>query len=130
MPMTGVTIPADDADKILHISLPIGNDVLMGSDALESLGQHVVKGNNSYITVYPDSKEEADRIFRLLSAGGEVEMPMGEMPWGDYYGTFADQYGIQWMISYAKTCQKRDGVQPHLRRAARNCSGVPGPIRK
>src|SRR4030043_1960055 len=69
MPMEGVKIPKKDETKIMHIGLPIGKeDVLMASDSLESLGQKLVQGNNVYISAHPESKDEADRIFRGLSA--------------------------------------------------------------
>ncbi len=75
-PMEGVTIPKEDEDKIMHIALPIGDDdVLMASDALESLGHQVVRGNNVYVSVHPTSREEADTIFSALSEGAEIEMP-------------------------------------------------------
>ncbi|QQS58843.1 VOC family protein [Candidatus Peregrinibacteria bacterium] len=101
MPMEGVNIPEKDADKIMHISLPIGdNQVLMGTDILESLGKELHQGNNTYLSVHPDSKEEADRIFYSLSKGGDVDMPIADQPWGDYYGSFRDKFGIQWMINF------------------------------
>ncbi|MBI4316965.1 MAG: VOC family protein [Chloroflexi bacterium] len=102
MPMEGVNVPEKDANKILHIGLPIGTDyMLMASDALESLGQKVVQGNNVNISIHPETKEEADRIFAALSAGGTIEMPIADQPWGDYYGSFRDKFGIQWMVNYA-----------------------------
>ena len=102
MPMEGVDIPAADQDKIMHIGLPIGdNQMLMATDALASLGQELTPGNNLYISVHPDSKQDADRIFNALSAGGEVEMPIGDQPWGDYYGSFKDKFGIGWMINHS-----------------------------
>lgn len=101
MPMEGVSIPQSDQDKILHVALPIGGEsVLMATDALESLGQHLVQGNNVYISLHPDSRAEADRLFNALSAGGSVEMPMGDQPWGDYYGSFQDKFGVCWMVNY------------------------------
>lgn len=101
MPMEGMEIPAGDEGKVMHMGLPIGEgQMLMGTDALESMGQHLVIGNNLSISVHPDSKEEADRIFNGLSAGGEVEMPMANQPWGDYYGSFQDRYGVHWMVNY------------------------------
>ncbi|MFO7526549.1 MAG: VOC family protein [Ignavibacteriaceae bacterium] len=103
MPMEGLTIPDTDADKIMHIGLPVGKDhILMATDALESLGQKITQGNNLYISIHPETKEEANRIFNQLSAGGKVEMPMADQVWGDYFGSFADKYGIQWMINYNK----------------------------
>src|SRR5918992_2605118 len=77
MPMEGVNIPKEAENKILHIGLPIGKDnVLMATDALESLGQKLTQGNNVYISVHPENKEEADRIFNALSASGTIEMPI------------------------------------------------------
>jgi PhnB protein len=102
MPMDGVTIPKNDENKIMHIALPISKeDVLMASDTLESLGQKLIVGNNVYISFHPYSKEEADRIFNALSAGGAIEMPMANQPWGDYYGALKDKYGILWMVNYS-----------------------------
>ncbi|MGZ5556589.1 MAG: VOC family protein, partial [Candidatus Aminicenantales bacterium] len=74
MPMPGEKLRKEDENKIMHIGLPIGpSDVLMASDSLESFGQKLVQGNNAYISVNPDTKEEADRIFKALSSGGVVE---------------------------------------------------------
>lgn len=102
MPMEGVQIPEADQDKLMHIALPIGDDtLLMATDALESLGQTVQPGNNLYISVHPDTKEEADRIFNALSEGAEVEMAMGDQAWGDYFGSLKDKFGIGWMVNYA-----------------------------
>lgn len=106
MPMQGVDIPKKDENKIMHIGLPIGNDILMASDVLESLGQKLMKGNNVYISIHPDSKKEADRIFNALSSGGTIEMPIAIQPWGDYYGSFTDKYGMLWMVDYAEPKEK------------------------
>lgn len=101
MPMPGAKIPKKDENGIMHIALPVGkDDVLMASDALESHGKKLVQGNNAYISVQPESKEEAGRIFKALSAGGKMEMPIADQPWGDYYGSFADKFGIHWMVNY------------------------------
>ena len=101
MPMEGVNIPKEDENKIMHISLPVGRDnVLMATDSLESLGQKLTQGNNVYISVHPESKKEADRIFNALSTGGTIEMPIADQPWGDYYGSFKDKFGVQWMVIY------------------------------
>ena len=102
MPMEGVEIPAEEQDRVLHISLPIGDDsLLMASDTLRSLGQELVVGNNAYVSVHPESREEADRIFDGLSDGAAVEMPMGDQAWGDYYGALKDRFGIQWMVNHS-----------------------------
>ena len=107
MPVEGFNIPKEDENKIMHIGLPIGkDDVLMASDTLESLGQRLTQGNNAYISVLPKSKEEADRIFNALSAGGMVEMPIADQVWGDYYGSFRDKFGVQWMVNYSYPKEK------------------------
>jgi len=95
-------MPINDADRnlVMHVSLPIGDDILMGSDVPGHMKPHFKAGNNNYISIVPVSREEADRIFNGLSAGGEVEMPMQETFWGDYFGSFMDRYGICWMINY------------------------------
>jgi len=100
MPMEGFELLQADQDKFMHIALPIGGDLLMASDALESLGQTVVPGNNHYVSVHPDSKEDADRIFNGLSEGAEIEMAIGEQAWGDYFGSLIDKFGIRWMVDY------------------------------
>lgn len=92
-----------DADKklVLHIELPIlGGHILMGTDAPESFGFHVVHGNAFHIQLEPDSKAEADRLFEGLSQGGTITMPMADMFWGGYYGSCTDKYGVNWMINF------------------------------
>lgn len=101
MPMEGVTIPEADGDKMMHIALPIGDDnVLMASDVLESLGQQLVPGNNAYVSLHPDSRAEADRIFNGLSEGADIEMPIADQIWGDYFGSLKDKFGVRWMINH------------------------------
>jgi len=99
-PMPGVQIPVADQNKLMHIALPMGNAMLMASDSLESLGQKLIAGNNVYIFVAPDTKEEADRIFQALSVGGKIEMPIANQPWGDFYGSLTDKFGVHWMLDY------------------------------
>ncbi len=101
MPMPGQTLRKEDEGKIMHIALPVGkDDILMASDALESHGFKLVQGNNVYVSVQSDSKDEARRVFEALSAGGSVEMPIADQPWGDYYGSLQDKFGMLWMVSY------------------------------
>jgi PhnB protein len=96
-----------DQNRIMHIALPIGNgNALMGTDALESMGQKLTFGNNFYICLSPDSKEEADKLFNGLSDGGKIEMPLQDMFWGAYYGSFTDKFGVQWMVNYSQHQQK------------------------
>ena len=90
-----------DADKIMHIALPIGkNNVLMGNDVPESMGPVNENENRSKISISAESKEEADKLFNGLSAGGTVEMPITDSPWGSYFGMFRDKYGIEWMVDF------------------------------
>lgn len=96
--------PMAEADKnlVMHVELPIlGGHVLMGTDAPESMGFSVRPGNNVYINLEPDTRVEADRLFSALAANGKVEMPLQDMFWGAYFGSFTDQFGIRWMINYA-----------------------------
>ena len=90
----------DEANKIMHVSLPIGNTVLMGADSSEKFGQAAVAGNNFSVSVNADSKEEADKLFNGLSEGGKVTMPMSDTFWGSYFGMLVDKFGIQWMMSF------------------------------
>lgn len=96
--------PLTEAQRnlIMHITLPIlGGHLLMGTDVVESMGHRLVVGNNTSICLHPDTRAEADELFAKLSAGGKVEMPMTEMFWGDYYGSFTDRFGVQWMLNTA-----------------------------
>ena len=88
-----------DANRIMHVSLPIGNTILMGSDSNEQSGD-VVFGGNFSVSINVESKEEADRVFNGLSAGGNVFMPMDNTFWGSYFGMFTDKFGINWMVNF------------------------------
>jgi PhnB protein len=99
----GISFPEHEQHKIMHIALPIGNaSVLMGSDVPEILGKVNENENRSKITISAASKEEADKLFNGLSAGGEVEFPIGNSPWGSYFGAFRDKYGVEWMIDFTE----------------------------
>lgn len=94
-------VPEKEENKIMLISLPIGqSNMLMGNDVPEVLGKVNERENRSKISVSAASKEEADKLFNGLSAGGEVEGPMGDGPWGSYAGMFRDKYGIEWIIEF------------------------------
>jgi PhnB protein len=94
-------IPESEAEKIMHVSLPIGHETsLMGSDSSEAFGQSTTMGNNFSISINADSKEEADTLFNGLSAGGKKTMPMDETFWGAYFGMFTDKFGIHWMVNF------------------------------
>jgi PhnB protein len=99
--------PISEKDKnlVMHIELPIlGGHMLMGTDAPESMGFKLTPGNNVHINLEPDTRAEADRLFNGLSNGGKVEMPLQDMFWGAYFGSFTDQFGIRWMIN----CTSKD----------------------
>lgn len=89
-----------DANKIFYIALPIGTNLLMGNDIPEKMGRVNENENRSKISVNVQSKDEAERVFNGLSAGGQIEMPMADSPWGSYFGMFRDKFGIEWMINY------------------------------
>lgn len=89
-----------DADKIMHIALPIGNNVLMANDVPSFMGLVNEQEDRSKIAVSAESREEADKLFNGLSVGGTVEMPIQDSPWGSYFGMFRDKYGIEWMIDF------------------------------
>ena len=94
--------PIAEADKnlIMHIELPIlGGHSLMGTDAPESMGFTVQQGNNVYINLEPDTRQETKRLFDALSAGGKVTMDLQDMFWGDYFGSCIDKFGVQWMFN-------------------------------
>lgn len=91
----------EDSDKIMHISLPISQEtMLMGSDTGGEWAAQFKEGNNFSISINTDSKDNADRFFNGLSAGGTVTMPMDKTFWGDYFGMFTDKFGINWMVSF------------------------------
>ena len=84
----------------MHIELPIvGGHILMGTDALECMGQTLTFGTNTHINLEPDERQEAERLFHALSEGGKVTMPLTDMFWGAYFGSLTDKYGVQWMLN-------------------------------
>ncbi|MCW4467703.1 VOC family protein [Flavobacterium sp. MFBS3-15] len=99
-PSDDYTVPEGDKNKIMHVSLPIGKSVLMGSDTGGDWAPSFVQGNNFAVSVTADSKDEADTIFKALSEGGKVTMPLENTFWGDYFGMLTDKFGINWMMSF------------------------------
>ena len=93
-------IAENDANKIMHIELPIGKSFLMANDVPEFMGKTNENENRSKIFIHAESREEADKIFNGLSAGGTIEGPIGDSPWGTYFGMFRDKYGIEWMVNF------------------------------
>ena len=96
MPPTG----KEDENLVMHVELRIlGSHSLMGTDAPESMGFNVIFGNNSYISLQPDTRAETEQLFAKLSAGGQVTMELQDMFWGDYFGSCTDKFGVQWMFN-------------------------------
>lgn len=96
-----MNLTENERNKIMHIALQIGNgDLLMATDALESMNQNLIVGNNFSISVSTNSREEAEKIFKGLSAGGKIELPLADAFWGAYFGMLADKFGVRWMVDY------------------------------
>ena len=93
-------VPENEANKIMRIVLPIGENILIANDVPESMGPVSESENRSKISVTAETKEEADKLFKGLSEGGAVEMPMDESPWGTYFGMFRDKFGIEWTVEF------------------------------
>lgn len=91
-------VPENEAEKIMYISLPVGDSFLIGNDVPEFMGKVSEMENRSKIFINTQTQEEADRLFNGLSAGGSVEGPIGTSPWGTYFGMFRDKYGIEWEV--------------------------------
>jgi PhnB protein len=97
----GEKMSDDEQEKIMNISLPVGKgNILMATDALESMGQVLTAGNNFYISISCDSEKEADKLFNGLAEGGQVKLAMNKAFWGAYFGMLTDKFGIQWMITF------------------------------
>lgn len=101
LPNSENPIPESEAEKIMHIALPKGEtDLLMASDTPEFMRKHNENETRSKISISTESKEEADHLFNGLSAGGTIEVPISDSPWGSYFGMLRDKYGIEWMVDY------------------------------
>lgn len=93
-------ISEHEENKIMHIALPIGQNILMANDVPEMMGRVNENENRSKISVSAKSKDEADILYKGLSEGGQIEMPISDSPWGSYFGMFRDKYGIEWMVEF------------------------------
>ncbi len=102
----GYSVPESDLNKVMHVSLPIGKSILMGSDVGGDWAPGFVQGNNFSVSVTADTKEEADHLFDGLSEGGQTVMPMQNTFWGDYFGMLTDKFGINWMVSFNENYQR------------------------
>lgn len=93
--------PDDVKNRVMHVGIDIGEQTLMGSDIMPGMDNRPFQiGDNNYVSIHPDSREEADRLFNELSEGGVVEMPMADQFWGDYFGSLRDKFGVCWMVNY------------------------------
>ena len=93
-------VAENDANKILHIALPIVKNILIANDVPESMGKVNENENRSKISISAESREEADKLFNGLSEGGNIEMPIADSPWGSYFGMFRDKFGIEWVVDF------------------------------
>ncbi len=90
----------EDKNLVMNVQLPIlGGHVLMGTDAPTSMGFQLVKGNNVYVNLEPDTRAETDTLFNALKEGGDVEVELQQMFWGDYFGSLTDKFGVKWMFN-------------------------------
>jgi PhnB protein len=97
----GFQVSEKEENKIMHIALPIGkSSMLMANDVPEIMGKTNENENRSKIVIGAASKEEADKLFKGLSVGGQIEGPIGDSPWGTYFGCFRDKYGIEWIVEF------------------------------
>jgi PhnB protein len=93
-------VPENEANKIMRITLPIGENTLIANDVPTSMGPVSENENRSKISISTDSRTEADDIFAGLTVGGTIEMPMSDSPWNTYFGMFRDKYGIEWTVEF------------------------------
>lgn len=100
-PMEGMNVPDTEAEKIMHVSLPISKETtLMGSDSSEAFGKATVPGNNFSISINSETEDEATKLFNSISEGGAVTMPLDKTFWGAYFGMCTDKFGISWMVNF------------------------------
>ena len=98
--MGDMGVAEEERDGVMHVSLPVGDSVLMGSDIPTGFGPPIVEGNNFSVSVSAESREQTDDLFANLSEGGNVTMPLADMFWGDYFGSCTDKFGINWQVGF------------------------------
>jgi PhnB protein len=100
----GFDLPSGQKNLVMHVGLELPDgQMLMASDMIEGMGPERVEGNNFSISVHPDTRQDADRIFNALTEGGIVTMPIADQFWGDYFGSLTDRFGVNWMVNYSET---------------------------
>jgi PhnB protein len=107
-PEDGFELTPDQKNLVMHVGLELPDgQMIMASDMLAGMGPKRVEGNNFSISVHPDSKQEADRIFNALAQGGTVTMPLADQFWGDYFGSLTDRFGVNWMVNYSDAATRQ-----------------------
>jgi PhnB protein len=102
----GFELKPEQKKLVMHVGLQLPDgQMLMASDMIEGMGPERVEGNNFSISIHPDSKAEADRVFKALGEGGTVTMPIADQFWGDYFGSLTDRFGVNWMVNYSAATQ-------------------------
>ena len=87
-------------DKIMHVTMAIGKQVIMGSDAPP---QHFAKAQGIMVSINVAAYAEAERIFKALADGAKINMPFQKTFWSDGFGMLVDRFGIPWMVGVAQS---------------------------
>jgi PhnB protein len=103
----GFELTPEQKNLVMHVALELPDgQMIMASDMIAGMGPKRVEGNNYSLSVHPDSRQDADRIFNALAQGGTITMPMADQFWGDYFGSLTDQFGINWMVNYSDPAKR------------------------
>jgi PhnB protein len=107
-PQDGFEFTPEQKNLVMHVGLELPDgQMIMASDSLAGMGPTRVVGNNISISVHPNSRQDADRIFNALAEGGTVTMPIADQFWGDYFGSLTDRFGINWMVNYSNPAARQ-----------------------
>ncbi len=102
-PQDGFELSDEQKNLVMHVGLELPDgQTLMASDTLEGMGPPHQQGNNVALSLHPDSRADADRMFNGLAEGGTVTMPLADQFWGDYFGSLTDRFGIHWMVNFSE----------------------------
>ena len=109
MPMEGgPELTPEQKNYVMHVGLQLPEgQMIMASDMIPGMGPARVEGNNFSISVHPESRQDADRIFNALAEGGAITMPIADQFWGDYYGSVTDRFGMNWMVNYTDPSKRQ-----------------------
>jgi PhnB protein len=107
-PQGGFELTPEQKNLVMHVGLALPDgQMIMGSDMLPGMGPKRVEGNSFSISVHPDSRHEADRIFNTLADGGKISVPISDQFWGDYFGSLTDRFGVNWMVNYTDPARRQ-----------------------